>query len=206
MLKRKKGRGFSLIELLIVVAIIGIIAAIAIPNLMSALQKGRQKRTMGDMKSLGTAVESINAECGAYPAGTNSGDLGTDCKTPGVLVQNLSKSGALQNPIVCDGWRRPMNYLSPVANDPGTVTTVGDPNCTTVFGTDWKMTASLRSLGRDGAIDCDHAKWDATNNIYVPNGTPCVGGGTTCQGFGNVACDIAFAGGQFVSFPEGFQK
>jgi type II secretion system protein G len=51
-------KGFTLIELLIVIAIIGIVAAIAIPNLLTALQKGKQKATMGDMKSMGTAIES----------------------------------------------------------------------------------------------------------------------------------------------------
>jgi len=51
-------KGFTLIELLIVIAIIGIVAAIAIPNLLTALQKGKQKATMGDMKSNGTAIES----------------------------------------------------------------------------------------------------------------------------------------------------
>jgi len=51
-------KGFTLIELLIVVAIIGIIAAIAIPNLLVALQKGKQKATMGDLKTIGSAIES----------------------------------------------------------------------------------------------------------------------------------------------------
>ncbi|MGE5340206.1 MAG: prepilin-type N-terminal cleavage/methylation domain-containing protein [Candidatus Omnitrophota bacterium] len=53
-----KKKGFTLIELLIVIAIIGIVAAIAIPNLLTALQKGKQKATMGDMKSIGAAIES----------------------------------------------------------------------------------------------------------------------------------------------------
>ena len=51
-------KGFTLIELLIVIAIIGIVAAIAIPNLLTALQKGKQKATMGDMRGIGTAIES----------------------------------------------------------------------------------------------------------------------------------------------------
>ena len=59
-MKRKKG--FTLIELLIVIAIIGIVAAIAIPNLLTALQKGKQKATMGDMKSVGNAVESYTTD------------------------------------------------------------------------------------------------------------------------------------------------
>ena len=61
-------KGFTLIELLIVVAIIGIIAAIAIPNLLVALQKGKQKATMGDMKSIGTAVEAYIVDWSFSPS------------------------------------------------------------------------------------------------------------------------------------------
>src|SRR4029453_12538203 len=66
MLKRNS-KGFTLIELLIVVAIIGIIAAIAIPNLLNAIDRGKQKRTMADMRSIGTALESYSVINSAYP-------------------------------------------------------------------------------------------------------------------------------------------
>jgi len=211
MLKRKKGKGFSLIELLIVVAIIGIIAAIAIPNLLSALQKGRQKRTMGDMKSLGTAVETVNTDCAYYPTLNDDDVGGTDCTTPSGLTLILTKGGAwLQNPIICDGWRRPMRYVSPAPGDPGTPVTVADPNCSAAFSaggtTEGSVTYSIVSGGRDGTpTDCGHAKWNSTTNAYEPSGTNC-GSSLTCAGFTDFVCDISFAGGQFISFPEGMQK
>lgn len=83
----ERQRGFTLIELLIVVAIIGIIAAILVPNMLDAVQKGRQKRTMGDMKQMGTAMVAWLTDHGAAAAAgaagtvaitdfTGSGDLG----------------------------------------------------------------------------------------------------------------------------------
>jgi len=63
----RRQKGFTLIELLIVVAIIGIIAAIAIPNLLNAINRGRQKRSMADMRSLGTALESYSVDFNYYP-------------------------------------------------------------------------------------------------------------------------------------------
>lgn len=67
-------KGFTLIELLIVVAIIGIVAAIAIPNLLTAIQKSKQKSTMGDMKTIGTAVESYMTD--NYIAPSDLTDVG----------------------------------------------------------------------------------------------------------------------------------
>jgi len=63
----RRQKGFTLIELLIVVAIIGIIAAIAIPNLLNAINRGRQKRSMADMRSVGTALESYSVDFNFYP-------------------------------------------------------------------------------------------------------------------------------------------
>jgi general secretion pathway protein G len=65
----RKDRGFTLIELLIVVAIIGIIAAIAIPNLLNAIHRGRQKRSMADMRTIGTAIGTYATDMNFYPRG-----------------------------------------------------------------------------------------------------------------------------------------
>ena len=66
----RRGRnGFTLIELLVVVAILGIISALAIAALTNALDKGKQKRTMMDLHSIGEATEAYGIDHSTYPAG-----------------------------------------------------------------------------------------------------------------------------------------
>jgi type II secretion system protein G len=61
-------RGFTLIEMLVVVAIIGIVTAMAVANLVSAVQRAKQRRTMADMRTLALAIESYSTDFNRYPA------------------------------------------------------------------------------------------------------------------------------------------
>ena len=60
-------QGFTLIELLIVVAVIGIISAIALPNLLNAIDKSKQKKSMSDLRTIGTAIEAYATDTASYP-------------------------------------------------------------------------------------------------------------------------------------------
>lgn len=60
-------RAFTLIELLIVVAIIGILAAIAVPNFLNAQIRAKVARCMSDMKTLETGLEMYRLDNNDYP-------------------------------------------------------------------------------------------------------------------------------------------
>ena len=75
---RNKQKGFSLIELLIVVAIILIIAAIAIPNLLRAKIAANQASAVGSLRTLNTACIAYSTSYGQFPGAlTNLGPIGS---------------------------------------------------------------------------------------------------------------------------------
>jgi type IV pilus assembly protein PilA len=115
---RTKQKGFSLIELLIVVAIILIIAAIAIPNLLRARISANEASAVASLRTMNTASITYNSTYGNYP--TTLTQLGP--VTPGssptsatadLLDQVLAPTGGVST-ATKSGYT--FNFVSPVAN------------------------------------------------------------------------------------------
>jgi general secretion pathway protein G len=134
----RKQSGFTLIELLIVVAIIGIIAAIAIPNLLNAIDRGKQKRTMADIRSVGTATEAYAVDVNFYPR-----NFTTLAAVSGTVDAHLEPTFIKQIPDQ-DGWGGDVRYQSDALGSAYTVIS---------YGKDGKR--STTSIGKTLDFDCD---------------------------------------------------
>lgn len=94
---RGKQKGFSLIELLIVVAIILIIAAIAIPNLLRSKMAANEASAVGSLRTLNTSCVTFSNTYGGFPSqmsylggeGTSSSPTSQSAE----LIDNVLQSG-----------------------------------------------------------------------------------------------------------------
>ena len=130
----KRQKGFRLIELLIVVAIIGILAAIAIPNLLTAMQRAKQKRTMADIRAIATAWEARATDMNTYgAAGQSTFTFPTSNITFNALLGLVTPTYIKSLPQK-DGWGRDYQF--------GMDKAAGVTNAAQVYG--------IMSLGKDG--------------------------------------------------------
>lgn len=105
-LKRKFGRAFTLIELLIVITIIGILAVALVPRISQGPARARDVTRKTDLGSISTALEISYTDSGSYPASTNGGECLSSTSTAGALILPLL-NGVVPNDPKSD------NLLSP---------------------------------------------------------------------------------------------
>jgi general secretion pathway protein G len=90
--KRRRSRGLTLIEVLLAIAVLGVLASIAIPNYSQYMERGRVAQAMGDMRTIELTIFRFSAEQnGRFP-------------------ESLADIGVIQN----DPWGRPYQYLNVV--------------------------------------------------------------------------------------------
>lgn len=102
----KKVAAFTLIELLIVVAIIGILAAIAVPNFLNAQIRARIAGAEADMRNIGTAIESYRIDNNRAPRTYTEG-----CDNGGCQGAQMSRFARLTQ------LTTPVSYLSSIPED-----------------------------------------------------------------------------------------
>ena len=96
---RNRQKGFSLIELLIVVAIILIIAAIAIPNLLRSRMAANEASAVGSLRTINTGLVTFNSTYGGFPVGNCLDPLkppaggGAASKTSADLIDSVLATG-----------------------------------------------------------------------------------------------------------------
>ena len=69
-LKIRARRGFTLIELVVVIAILGILAGIAIPRFLDATATARGAKIVADLRTIDSAIVIYNAKTGYFPSAT----------------------------------------------------------------------------------------------------------------------------------------
>ena len=104
---KKLQTGFTLIELMIVVAIIGILAAIAIPKFSNSSQRSKESSLRANLKLVRNAIDLFRADTGAFPA--------TMAGLTAPTTAGLSAAAATCT-IAATDWRGP--YLQAVPVDP----------------------------------------------------------------------------------------
>jgi general secretion pathway protein G len=134
--------GFTLIEIMVVVVIIGLLAAVIVPNLMGNVDKARVTKARQDIQAIETALTMFRLDNSKYPT-TDQGLRALVQQPTDPSIRNWRPGGYVKKPSR-DPWGNDYQYVYP-----GT------------HGTEY----DLSSLGADGqpggeGLDADIGNWD----------------------------------------------
>lgn len=124
-MKHSKTSAFTLIELLIVIAIVSVLAGLVLGAASSVQKKGARSRAEAEIAAIGAALESYKADNGDYPLGTNSNNSL-------ILVASLMPSPGVGGKVYYEfksKWTNStLGALDPFGNAYGYIYTNGSPN------------------------------------------------------------------------------
>lgn len=105
-------RGLTLIEVMVVVAILTILAAVIVPKIMSRPEEAKRTRAQVDIKGIEAALNLYKLDNGSYP--TTDQGLEALVKKPATApIPRKWKDGGYLPRLPVDPWGRPYQYLSP---------------------------------------------------------------------------------------------
>jgi len=137
-MRARKTGGFTLVELLIVIIIIAVLAAIAIPKFANSSTRSKEAALKADLKLYRNAVELFRSDCGAYPAAMSDLTLTT---APATGKDSSGNNYAINGP----DYRGP--YIERLENDPISGNAF---NYSTTSPTVGKVTSSAAGNASDG--------------------------------------------------------
>ncbi len=111
-MKNSKMRGFTLIEVMVVVVILGILAAIIVPNVVGKDERARVETTKASLQSIASALEMYKLDNGTYP--TTQEGLSALVNKP-ESAKHWAAGGYLKD-VPKDSWGNDFQYVAPGPN------------------------------------------------------------------------------------------
>jgi general secretion pathway protein G len=112
--RRTNEAGFTLIELMVVVVIIGILAGLIVPRIMGSDEKAREAKAKMQIESLETALKLYKLDNGSYPSTEQGLKALVEAPAAGNLAKNWRQGGYLEKgKIPKDPWGNEFIYVSP---------------------------------------------------------------------------------------------
>lgn len=107
-----KQQGFSLLELLVVIVILGILAALVAPQVLQNVGKAQQQKITSDFKAIETALKVYKLDNFVYPSTEQGLDALVTKSDLEPTPRNFQKGGYLKEAPL-DPWNRPYLYVQP---------------------------------------------------------------------------------------------
>lgn len=120
----KKQQGFSLLELLVVIVILGILAALVAPQVLQNVGKAQTQKIISDFKAIETALKVYKLDNFVYPT-TEQGLEALVTKSDLEPVPRNFQKGGYLNEVPMDPWNRPYLYVYPGQNGEIDIFTLG---------------------------------------------------------------------------------